>query len=482
MSAHASRGRAQFLRRDVWTERATNRPGGAKVARGRARCKLLPCPPSRGGQSKLLTLLLIFADSLDQKPAGGLDGASTSSLSPFHHSAIQIHPAIERTQQGAAATRARELERSRARTLRRFYQFQYELYQHSTPFMQLFHSLLRTVMDRKEFCDTLGPVLAFVKIHARLLEQLPELTQYPFGKSKFHDVVHQAFVKVSGFFRKYINNFDRMYQMLTNWKATNAAFCEMLQKGERACKSTSSLGKLDFASLLALPLTCLQVHQEILQQYRLVQEDADDDLERARIDRVLVIISAMCQYADFHGAAGQSVKTLLSIEKKMVQLAAHSSIVGAVVSIVKLGRRTVHIDRLRMLGGSRDEKGEHAIDCTGYLFSDILVCCHGYKGGLVAKCIIDLKKAEIEGCQRYHDPKAPYCLDHTRHNFCIHQLEFNRPHDQKYFGTSDSENLNVWMAKLKDCLSSLAAAGLRSMPLGTFLWLLNRHITVFCCF
>jgi len=155
-----------------------------------------------------------------------------------------------------------------------------------------------------------------------------------------------------------------------------------------------------------------------------------------------------------------------SIEKKMVQLST-CNIAGAVVSIVKLGRKIVHIGSLSMCGAAGDGFN------TGYLFSDLLVCCQGLKGELVPRCIIDLKTAEIEpyqGWMRQYDD-APNAVLHA---FGIHQIErkgkSSTRHEKRCIRTdvcaADDSSREVWITKLRECLSMQAKAGLRMPPLG----------------
>lgn len=319
-------------------------------------------------------------------------------------------------------------------------------------------------MDASEL-EALEPMHEIIQMHQELLQRLQRDSDMaasdPLGsKPQFCSIVHDTFFELRNPFRIYMENFDKMFEILTNWKASNAAFSQILAEGEEI-RCPGPAAKLNFASYLALPLMCLHTHQETLQQYRLTLQRQENDLETAYVDETLFVIRTMRQRANIRGATDEAVKALLSIEKKMVRLAS-CDIAGAVVSIVKLGRKVIHIGRLRMLdlrvgggGQGREREGEY----TGYLFSDMLVCCDGHKGELVARYIVDLKTAEVEPYQGRAQREADGSYT-PLHAFGIHQTDRKGADRMETrctdFCTSDAGSYHIWVSKLQEALSALA--------------------------
>lgn len=97
---------------------------------------------------------------------------------------------------------------------------------------------------------------------------------------------------------------------LRNSLLSNTHLGQILQTLEKNVPATG-IPKLNLASRLALPLTCLQTHNEILQQYRLALLPEEDDLQMAYIDETLVFIRSMRQRAHVNGATEQALKALL---------------------------------------------------------------------------------------------------------------------------------------------------------------------------
>ena len=373
--------------------------------------------------------------------------------------------------------------KSKQDVLRSFYDHQMEVCQHFDAYGQQFNQCFFQdgIISADEYCEMLQPIRTLALMHHDLLEQLQrdsDRSARSIAKPKFWSLVHDTFFEMREPFKAYMGKFDCMFQNLSYWKATNPAFCQVVQAREGA-------SKLNFASYLALPLMCLQIHQEITQQYRLTlhqdENQDEDNIEIAYVDETLSLIRSMRQRANVHGASDQAVKALLRIEKKMVHLAA-AQVTGAAVSIVRLGRQLVHIGHLRMLGGpggagGNEEEQHH--EYTGYLFSDMLVCCDGHRGGMVAHYLVDLKTAEIESYtdwtpQRNSLKASKSCQSDELHAFGIYQTD---PRDQppekpnrlkmcKDFGTDDAGSRDVWVTKLRQCLALLAAEGLRLPPLG----------------
>lgn len=311
------------------------------------------------------------------------------------------------------------------------------------------------VVDASELEAFQAPMRELIQMHEELLQRLQRDSDMAAcdplsSKPQFCSIVHDTFFELRNPFKNYIENFDSMFEILTNWKANNVGFSQMLTEGAT---------KLNFASCLALPLTCLHTYQEILQQYRLTLQQQESDLETAYVDETLFVIRTLRQLANIRGATDEAVKALLSIEKKMVRLAS-CDIAGAVVSIVKLGRKIVHIGRLRMLdpgvgGGGQGFEREY----TGYLFSDMLVCCDGHKGELVARYIVDLKTAEVEPYQGSAQREADGSFT-PLHAFGVHQTDRRGPDRLETrctdFCTSDAGSSHIWVSKLREALMTLA--------------------------
>ena len=331
-------------------------------------------------------------------------------------------------------------------------------------YLKFYHAMKSAdIVDSSEL-EALDSMYAIIQMHKELLQRLQRDSDMaaadPLGsKPQFCSIVHDTFFELRNPFRIYMETFDKMFEILTNWKANNAAFSQMLTKSEGA---GSSATKFNFAAFLALPLTCLHTHQETLQQYRLSLQKQESDLETAYVDETLCVIRSMRQRAAVCGATDQAVNALLSIEKKMVRLAS-CDIAGAVVSIVKLGRKIVHIGRLQMLSdmgaGSGGHRGEREGELTGYLFSDMLVCCDGYNGELVARFIVDLKAAEVEPYEGRTQLEADG-RQTPLHAFGIHQTDRKGADRLEArctdFCTTDAGSCHIWVSKLTETLSTLA--------------------------
>ena len=416
----------------------------------------------------------------DSEPRGGAWQRAAAGTEALPHAAAhQLHSLHAPSLASALAERqlppqsaARRDELAACKTA--FCVHQIEVCQQFESYVHQFYTPLRTeaLVDVAEVCGMLDPIRSLVQLHRELLERLQRdsdmVAREPRAKSHFCSVVHDVFADMRGPFKIYMENFDDMFDTYTKWNATSPRFARMLQ--ERDSKL-----KLNLASSLALPLTCLKTYQEILQQYRLAlqqcsTQNVDGGEEAALVDQTMLAIRSMRDRASVHGATDQAVKSLLSIEKKMVSLAVCDT-AGAVISIVKLGRAIVHIGALRVLKGAGGAGGdeEHGAEYTGYLFSDMLVCCGGHKGGLVARLIVDLKMAEVETYEGpWHGDDGSTIHAHA---FGVHQTDRKAAGHERFetrctdFATSDAASRNVWLAKLRECLSSLAAAKLRMPPL-----------------
>ena len=431
--------------------------------------------------------------SVDSKPHGAPHGAASPAGAPKeapqlpHPHAASLTSALAGCEVSAHNPANQSLPRAVSRvdelaaTKTAFCLHQIEVCLQFESYVHQFYTPLRTValVDASEMCATLDPIRALAQLHRALLERLQRdsdmVGREPLAQSQFCFIVHDVFSDMRGPFKIYIENFDSMFEMLTKWKATVPQFAKMLQE----LQERDNKNKLNLASCMALPLSCLKTYQEILQQYRhaLLCRSTHEDSgtsEVPYVDETLLSIRTMRDLANVHGATDQAVKALLSIERKMVSLAACDT-EGAVISIVKLGRSIVHIGSLRVLGMDEEDCAEY----TGYLFSDVLVCCGGHKGGLVARLIVDLKMAEVEPYDRPWQGSDGSMI--PAHAFGVHQTDRRAPgHERsrsrigdvtsltletRHFAASDAASRNVWLAQLHECLSSLAAARLRMPPL-----------------
>ncbi|KAJ1488410.1 hypothetical protein T484DRAFT_1783257 [Baffinella frigidus] len=225
-----------------------------------------------------------------------------------------------------------------------------------------------------------------------------------------------------GPFSLYLASFDRIFETVSTFKATHPEVAQIWVE-PAAAGDEAAATRVGLASALALPITSLARFQELLVAYRaLVQPDVEPE-EAARassgIEAVaamrrmvavhpasdrLGFVAAMRRMVAVHPASDRSVRELVRLEQRMALLAL-SDVVGAAVSIVKLGRQVVHTGRLFLLQVSIVKLGRQVVhtgrlfllqddgegtceqetETESYLFSDLLLCCEAHPQGLIAR-------------------------------------------------------------------------------------------------
>jgi len=142
--------------------------------------------------------------------------------------ALSSGPAAE------AHGRERRERKSKKDLVTSFCLHQMETCQQLDAYEQQYYTPLRSagVLSAHEVSVALGSgICELAQMHHDLLERLQRdsdlSSRDPFAKPQFGALVHDAFFELRKPFQIYMDNFDNMFQLLTEWKSTNASFSQV---------------------------------------------------------------------------------------------------------------------------------------------------------------------------------------------------------------------------------------------------------------